>query len=337
MANNTLSKKAQAMLDAHVAFHLEQLTGDHLATEIEEMLDFLLGWARKIKLADVVTPSMIKATVHKYAIDMEPGPGLPELVAQTARRLYQHPGHDQALIKDLLSDDAFQDLLDKSVDMEELRERIISETVNNPVYTDLISDVLYHGIRDFITQNPLTKKIPGAQSMMKLGKSVMDRATPNMEEVVIKYIRKNLNASLRQSEQFLNRMMTKEKLAAVVTDVWDKVKIEPVSRFRDYVSEEDVEDFFVIGYEYWRQFRKTEFFRSLADAGVDFFFDLYGKSSLQHLLDELGISRDMLLDDALHYGPHVVRALNKKGVLEPLIRRQLTPFYSSEAAGKLLD
>lgn len=331
-----VSEKAQALLEAHVAYQLELLTGDGLANELEDQLDFILGWARKIKLKDVVTPEMIKATAHKYVINMEPGPGLPELVAQTARRIYNHPGHDQALLKDLISDDDFQELVNKSLDMEDLRNRVIGEVVNNPVYTDLISDVLYHGIRDFMTENPLTKKIPGAQSMMKLGKSVMDRATPNMEEVVLKYIRKNLNASLRQSEQFLNRMMTREKMTGIATDVWDKIKAEPISRFRDYISEEDLEDYFVIGYEYWRGFRKTEYFRSMVDEAVDFFFDLYGKSSLQHLLDEVGLDRDMLLDDALHYGPHVIRALNKKGALEPLVRRQLAPFYESEAAAAAL-
>lgn len=328
---------AAQLLDAHVAFTLDQLLGDELPAQLADWVDYLLEKARKLKLKDVVTPSMIKATAHKYAIHMEPGPGLPELVAQVARAVYNHPGHEQALLKDLLGDNDFQDIVNKALDLEKAREQIVHEAVRNPVYTDLISDVLYHGIRDFMANNPLTKKIPGAQSMMKLGKSMMDKATPNIEETILKYIRKNLNASLRQSEQFLNRSLTREKMTGIASDIWDGIKHEPVARFRDYIGEEDVEDFFVIGYEYWRGFRNSEYYRSMIDAGVDLFFDVYGKHSLHHILDELGVTRDMLLDDAEHYAGHVLKALHKKGFLEEAVRRQLEPFYSAPATVAILS
>ena len=50
--------------------------------------------------------------------------------------------------------------LKKTSDLDELRNKIISEVIRNPVYVDLITEVLYHGIRDFMSSNPLTKKNP---------------------------------------------------------------------------------------------------------------------------------------------------------------------------------
>ena len=331
-----LSEKAQALLDAQVAYALEQLTGKQLEQQIEALVDNVLQDVSKLKLGDVVTPTMIKQTAHRYAIHHEIPPAIPELVGEVARELYQLKSHDENKLFDLLSDEQFRDLMKKVVEMKDLREKIIREAVSNPIYGEMISEVLYHGITDYITKNPLTKKIPGAQSMMKLGKSVMDMASPNAEAGIKKYIGQNINASLRQSEKFLIRNLSDEKITLIATDVWNEVKLSKISAFRDYVSETDIEDFFVIGFDYWRELRKTDYYRDMIDAGVDFFFRKYGNSTLNELLEEMAVDRDMIVAEAMHYAPHVLGVLGKKGLLEKAVRRQLEPFFHTEAAQKLL-
>lgn len=333
----TLSAKAQALLDAHVNFTLEQLSGKQLQQQVELLIDNMLEDSNKLKLADVVTPTMIKQTAHRYAIHHEISPAIPELIGDIAREVYQLKSHDENQLLDLLTDEQFRELMKKVVEMKSLRQRVIHETVSNPIYGEMISDVLYHGISDYITKNPLTKKIPGAQSMMKLGKSVMDIASPNAEQSVKKYIAQNINASMKQSEKFLERNLTDEKITQVATDTWNEIKQNKVSIFRSYVSEEDVEDFFIIGFEYWLGLRKTDYYLDMINAGVDFFFKKYGKSTLNELLDEMGVDREIMVAEAMHYAPHVLKVLNKKGILEQLIRRQLEPFYSSAAAQQLID
>ena len=333
----TLSPKAQALLDAQVAYTLEQLSGRHLEQQITELVGHLLKDAGKLKLADVVTPAMIKQTAHRYAIHHEIPPAIPELVGEVARDLYNLKSHDDNRLLDLLSDEQFREVLKKVLEMKSLREQLIREAVSNPIYGEMISEVLYHGITDYITKNPLAKKIPGAQSMMKLGKSVMDMATPNVEAGIKKYISQNISASLKQSEKFLIRNLSDEKITRVATDVWNEVKLNRIAVFRDYVAESDIEDFFVIGFEYWRELRKTDYYRDMIDAGVDFFFRKYGKTTLTGLLDEMGVDQDMIVAEAMHYAPHIIEVLHKKGLLEKAIRRQLEPFFHSDAARALLD
>ncbi len=331
-----LSEKAQALLDAQVAYTLEQLTGKQLEQQIESLVDNVLADVKKLKLGDVVTPTMIKQTAHRYAIHHEIPPAIPELVGEVAREIYQLASHDENKLFDLLTDEQFRDLMKKVVEMKELREKIIREAVSNPIYGEMISEVLYHGITDYITKNPLTKKIPGAQSMMKLGKSVMDMASPNAEAGIKKYIGQNINASLRQSEKFLIRNLSDDKITLIATDVWNEIKLNNIGTFRNYISETDIEDFFVIGFEYWRELRKTDYYRDMIDAGVDFFFKKYGKSTLNELLEEMGVDRDMIVAEAMHYAPHVLGVLSKKGLLEKAVRRQLEPFFHTDAAQKLL-
>lgn len=331
--NNPL---AQQLLDLHVAHILKRVDAEHLPGEAEKLVDQLLTFAAKIKLGDIVSKKDVAATAIHYAANMEIAPAIPELVAEIARELYQHQAHDKATLNDLISDHDFEDLLGKVAEMNELRERVVHEIVGNPVYAALVSDLLYNGITRYLNDNPLTKNIPGAKSMLKLGKSMMEKASPNLEAGLKHYIKANARAAMRESERFLLDHLSNDKLTAAATQVWDKIKGEPVSRFRDYVKEDDVEEFFVIGFEFWRSFRKTDYYSDMIQAGVDFFFKKYGKTSLKKLLEELGVDRDIILNEALRYAPRVVAELNKHGFIEQLARAQLGEFYQSEEVAKLL-
>jgi hypothetical protein len=321
---------AQQLLDAHVAHILKRVDDKHLPEEAEKLVDQLLGFADKIKLGDIVDKKNVTATAIHYAIEMEIAPAIPELVGEIARELYQHKAHDKATLNDLVNDKDFTEILGKIAEMDELRERIIHEAVGNPVYTALVSDLLYNGITRYLQENPLTKRIPGAASMIKFGKGLMDKAG------LQQYIKHNAHSAMRESERFLAKQLSGEHIIKNVTQVWDKIKGEQVSRFRDYVSEDDVEEFFVIGFEFWRNFRKTQYCADMITAGVDFFFKKYSKTTLKKLLEEFGVDRDIILAEAMRYTPQVVAELNKHGFIEQLARVQLAEFYDSKEVASIL-
>ncbi len=338
MAKKAVNNKAAQLLDAHVAFVCEQITGDSFAGLVEEHVDAALLDIKKLKLKDVVSAKQIKATARFYASEMDIAPAIPELVGEISRRIYNHPGHDDTRLEDILTDKQFREFARKIAEMRELRERIIRESIGNPMYSEMIGDVLYHGIKNYLANNPLTKNIPGAQSLMKIGKGLMDKTTPNLEEGLKKYVNHNTAASLRESERFLLKHLNDDAIYDTAVDIWNKVKHQKVSHFKEYVSEEDVEDAFVIGFEYWRgSLRESDYYTGFIDAGVEFFFEKYGNSTLDELLDEVGVSRDMIVRDVMHYVPGVLKALQKKKLLEDAVRRGLAPFYESDAAADILD
>lgn len=336
-----LLNKAQALLDAHVRFILAQLEGEALRALIERNVAAILADARKLTLNEAVTRGKIKDVVRVYAIELDLHGAMPELVGDIARAVYADPVHDATALGDLLPDASFREMLDKAIEMKELRDRLLRESTSNPVYAALASDLLYHGIKGYLAHNAVTRSIPGARSMMKLGKSVMSKATPGLEQSIEenlkRYIRKNIKATLKESERFLRKNVDDEKIREGVTEVWDKVKQGKASLFRDYVSSRDVEDFFVIGYEYFRKLRKTEYFSAVINAGVDSFFDKYGDTNLRKLLDEVGISEDMLIAEGMRFAPQVIKALQKRKLLEPAIRRNLESFYASAEVAAILS
>jgi hypothetical protein len=331
---------AEALLEAHVQFVLEQLQGPALRARIEREVDLLLGDAEKLLLKDVVTAAAVKETVRVYAVKLELAGGIPELVADIGQRIYDHPVHDQTRLEQLLSDRQLGELLDKLLEMSEVQTRLLDEAVANPVYSALAADIVYHGISSYLMQNRLTGSIPGARTAMKLGKTVIKHATPGLEKSIedrLKgYVQKNLQATLTESRRFLTERFDPETVRGAVLEVWDRIKRGKVSEFRRVLRAADLEDFFVIGYEYWRELRKTDWYVQLIDAGVDGFFERYGGISLGELLEEIGIGRDMLVADAMRFAPKAIEGLRQRGLLEPMVRRQLQDFYRSEAVEKIL-
>lgn len=332
---------AEQLLDAQVKFTLDQISGDALRQNIEDELDHILLAAEKITLNEAVTREQIKETVKNYAVDLDLHGAIPELIGDIARTLYEHNIHDRTAINDLVTDQQFGEILDQVLAMKDLREKVIKRSIGNPLFAALASDVLYNGIKGYISDNPLTKNSQMAASALKIGKSLLSKASPGLEhaveEGVKRYIKGNIKATQKQTEHFIRARIEDDSVRDRAVEVWDEVKEQKVAVFREYISGRDVEEGFVTGYEYWRKVRKTEYYWTIISVGIDAFFDKYGETSLREILDEVGVHREMMLGEAMRFAPPVIKMLKKKKLLEPRIRRQLEKFYLSDAAKEILD
>jgi hypothetical protein len=335
------SSVAEQLLDAHVHYMVEQLTGDGLQALIESELDALLADAAKLRLRDVVSAKTIRQTARTYAVEIEMGGGLPPLVAEIARVLYAHEVHARTAAKDVVSHERYTEAVDKLLELKSLREKLLRAAATSPIYIAFASELLYHGIRGYLARGTeATRGIPGAGSMMKLGRSVLSKASPGLEttldESLKRYVARSVEVTARASAELVLKHLSDEALRSMARQIWDHVKVEPIGRLREDVGSDDVEDLFVIGYEYWRELRKTELYRTLIDAGIDAFFIAYGDVPLTALLDDLGITREIMLAEAMRYAPHVLRVLKRRKLLDGIVRRQLEGFYRSGAVERIV-
>ena len=106
---------------------------------------------------------------------------------------------------------------------------------------------------------------------------------------------------------------------------------------RELLSSEDIQELFVIGYDFWREFRHSDYFATMLDTGINAFFDKYRDTTLRDLIDEVGIARDDLLDDARRFAPPVLRLLRERGLLDAWLRRHLAPFFEKPETLAILD
>ena len=335
-----LSLKAQAVLDAQVAWWLERLEAKALKPWLEAEVDALLADAAKLKLEEVVSRADVQGVALRYAAELEPHGAIPELVGEIAQAVQAHPIQKKTKLGELMPDKQFREWLDKILELHATREALIHSALSNPVVSAVAGDLLYRGISGYLSQSNLTKNIPGATSMLKFGKSMLAMATPKLdaaiETTLRKYIQQSLDVTLRESEHSLKTLLTDELLRESALEIWASLKGMTVAEVRSTVSADDVEELFVIGYEHWRSLRKTSYYSGMINAGIACFYDKYGKQSLTTLLDEVGVTREMILTDLMRFAPPALAALKKKKLLEPLVRRLLAPFFASESATALL-
>jgi hypothetical protein len=335
-----MNKKAQALLDAQVQFFVDRLDPAGLEPLLKAEIDQLLLDAKKLKLEEVVSRQSVKDVARAYAVELEPSGAIPELVGELAVKLQKLPVQKTTKLGDLLPEKHFEEWLVKLLQLKDVRTQLLHETLSNPIILALSSDLIYRGIRGYLSENALTRGIPGAQSMMKFGKSMLAKATPKLdgaiEQALRGYVERSTAATLRESEASIGELLTDEQLHETAHEIWATLKTTTIDELRQNISHDDVEDLFVIGYEHWRSLRKTAWYGALIDAGIDGFFDKYGKTTLPVVLEEVGVTADAILRDGMRFAPQVLTVLRKKKLLEPILRRQLKPFFESAEAEALL-
>jgi hypothetical protein len=337
----TLSSKAQALLDAQVAYILSCLQPQELTITLENEIDMILANAPKLTLHDCVNAQMIKETVYNYAIELDLGAGVFEIMGDVARSVHSHPVHQQTTLNDILPDRHFEQVLDKVLELKDIRAYLLHELVINPVYAALVSDVVYYGLRDYLLEQSLgsKKNVQRVGALVSWGKELITRLPPELEQMLElnlrQYIQKNISRILAESQSFLAHI-NPDNLRNNILDVWDDVKQHRISTYQQLVTSLDVEELIVLSYEFWRDFRKTDYFKVLLDAGIDAFFRLYGTTTLDILLEEVGVTRQMLIADALRFAPPILSMMHEKNLLEPLVREHLAPFYASDIVQQIL-
>ncbi|HAJ41878.1 MAG TPA: hypothetical protein DCM00_04340, partial [Alcanivorax sp.] len=127
------------------------------------------------------------------------------------------------------------------------------------------------------------------------------------------------------------------ELRELVLVAWQDFAERPVTELRELLSSEDIQELFVIGYDFWREFRHSDYFATMLDTGINAFFEKYGDTTLRDLIDEVGIARDDLLDDAHRFAPPVLRLLRERGLLDAWLRRHLAPFFEKPETLAILD
>ena len=318
-----LDPLAARLLDAQVEFALDQLRGENYHALVFDEVDHFLAEISEITLAEAVTPAMIKDTAAKYAVQMTVEGAIPELVGEIASRLYTLTTTTDTRVGDLLDGRGFAELSTAVADMAVTR-RVLERVLASEEFADLVASLIRYSIVEGISEggeavarSRVGRLFAGLQARLA---RAGDRFEPRAE------------ALARRGAHFVLTHLRADEdlLVETVNDVWRRNADTSLSTVRSVVSGSDIEDIIVLVFEFWRPFRNTDYFRSLLDEGIGYFFDKYGDTSLYDLLAELGVGREDLIEEGLRFGPPVLGMLDQRGYLDAVLRRRLTPFYSSE-------
>ena len=340
-----MSKTAPSLVDtlfeAHVKHEVAALKGAKLKKFLEQEVDELLGYAEKVPLGRLISPKQVMGVIKRIAMDMELDAGIPELAAEMAAEVLKAPVQADTTLGEILSREQASGFIEEALELRQQRERIISEIMAHPVYQELVSNVVYHGLVNYLYEdNLITRSVPGVGSVMKFGKKMANKAVPGLDETFERRIKAWLAESLPglivRSEQFLHRALTDDELRDSVMAAWVSLENQTIAELQDGLGEVELQEFVVLGYDFWLNFRKTAYFEGCARAVVEHLFAKYGDRPVMDLLNDIGVTREVIVTEIAELGLPIIDVLHKEGYVEALVRRRLGSFYKSAAAKKLL-
>ena len=332
--------KAQQLLDAQVAFWLDELTPSKLLPILREELAFIYQKLDAITLKTAVDQNKIKATAHRYVVEMEIGGGIPELFGEIANIIYEHPISETTTLGELFSHRITEEFLEKVFEPGSVLDQAIRNIRSSEPFKEFLAEVVFTVVKNYLLEDNQLLQLKPFSSSMRFMRNWMNERAPdlsdNIEEQSKQLLESGISRSLSLVDDTLGNDRYRENAFFSTMNLWEEIQSLPISQYQEYVSEMDLQEFMVLGYEFWLEFRHTDFLQSSINAGVEFFFNKYGEDSLQAILSELGITEEMIISEIENYAGDLADLMKQHGIAEAIIRRHLQRFYFNESTLAIL-
>jgi len=329
------------LLEAHVAHELSRFKDGCYKQTIEEEVSAVFEWVKKIKLKDVVTADQILGIIARNVVELPVAGGVTELTGEMSQKVLASSHNKKTSLEDIFARKQYDDIVDKAVSLKKARKDLIRRFVTSPVYSQQISEVLFIGIKEYmLEENIIAKKVPGISSLIKVGKFAVNKTMHSLEVAienkVKSYIESNLDNTIKRSERSLNEYFSKTRIVDTGEEIWKSVAKTKLNEYFSTIDANDMEDFIIIGYDFWHHFRKTKYFKGIYTELVKYFFKKYGSRELDVIIGDVGVTREMVICELNKIiAPGIEKALSM-GYLEERIRARLESFYFSKKAASLI-
>ncbi|WP_036500678.1 MULTISPECIES: hypothetical protein [Nocardia] len=328
---------AAKLLDAQVDYLLAEVTGDRFAEVVARDVDDVLAVADTIVFRDVVSVEDARRTVRTVVNRIGGSPVLQDSVAVFADAIYDNIAeNNDHTLGDVVDREPVEALLEKIFGMHQAQERLLERLTESPLVATAASKFVDKLIDDFMESNrQMASKVPGVGSLVSFGTNAAKSARKAAEKAssgtfIGDMAGKGAMFALKRTNNAIREMLRDAPVHGAAMEFWDLHAGEPVSGLRDYLTQADLRELALLVHRIVVTTRDKEYVGVLLDECVDVFFTKYGDHTLGALLPELGLSADDVRTEILRYGPAVVEAAKRNGVLAKLIRERLEPFYTSE-------
>ncbi|WP_148862228.1 hypothetical protein [Marinobacter fonticola] len=333
---------ADQLLELHIKHELAALKGAKLRKFIANEVNELFSLAEHVTLRQAVSEEQILGVIRRQVVELELDGGIPELAGEMASEVLSAGVQSDTRLGDILSREQATAFVEEILELRHHRERLISEVMAHPVYQELVSNIAYHGLVNYLYEdNLISRSVPGVGSMMKFGKRMANRAVPGIDETferrIKAYLSDNLPALIRRSEQFLQKALSDDELRDTIMAAWNGVEDRKLSDLQSGLGELELNEFVVLGYQFWLEFRQTRYFEGCYTAVVNHLFEKYGDAPLIELMADVGVDREVVMAEVDTFAQPTLDLLREQGYLEALLRRRLAPFYRSAAVKKVLS
>jgi len=330
----------EALLEAHVQYELQSVGGEAFARLVEQEVARAFEWLASAKLNDVSSPGHILDVIDRYVSQLRISGAIAELAGEMSHKVISSPKNEQTRLGQIIPSDSYDGIAAKVVALDKARSEILHLVARSTAYRSVVSRALHQGLMELAFGRGEPKGVKSLSLLADVGRSLARRLLPAFERHVgarlARYLEENGERLIRNSEQNLCDVLDDRRIRQTADEIWEAIAPMRLSEVFAYIGHNDLEDFIVIGYEFWLKFRKGDYFREIARELVGHFFDKYGQQSILFVIEDMGVSKEMVIrETALLVGPIMKHAV-ATGFLERRIRANLQAFYASDTVAAIL-
>lgn len=327
------------MLAAHVAFELDQYTPEKLEVTLRQEVTALYGWLGRVYVGDLIEPEQAQAFLRRVVVERPLPTEFLDFLQENVVIGLELIQEDKTQLEAVLPHEVYTRAVAQVAAMQSMRQQITHQVVSSSVYSRLISNVLYHGIKSFlVSENGVARTIPGAAAFVRMGQNALNAAAPQLEKNVDKqlltFINDNIQQLIADSETFLNRTLDDALIRKVGDELWQTAHKKTLEQLTSGLDKGALAGWSEIGQDLWLHLRTTPLVDDLLQGMVRSFFLRYGKKPVADLLALMGLTEDVVRQELEQMAGPLARQAIASRYLEDRIRARLEPFYVAYAAGQ---
>lgn len=332
--NQTLSEQlAQALLLEQVRFTKKQFLESKNNLYLEQFVHQIYSVADQILLKDVIQIEQLNGVVRKYAFELNLGAEILEFIGVIAQKVHHFAINSHTEFNDLLSDESFEIWMHKILELEQVRLYIQDNLKNNPqarhVSLQLANQILESNTPWLDQLRRLKAKDHG------IGSKVLGFIQDQQQTIELKLEQQLSQALLKQLGNIIT--LPSEELAEIILEIWSDIKKRTLQETFSQLQSIDVEEFFILVYETWKELRETTYMQDIILHVVKSFYDYFAEYNLQELLESVGLNEQDLYLEAHRFAPHCFKALEDAGILDHLIQAFIAPFYAASSTTQFIE
>ncbi|MGK0291622.1 MAG: hypothetical protein ACI86H_003091 [bacterium] len=290
-------KKTVAAVEAHLQHEMKALQGEGLKKTINEEVSALFDFLETISLNDLVTVSQIQGFFQRNVVNAPIPQEAIEFLTECAKKVYSCLEKDGTKLEDILPKEEFDKLVVDLIEMEDLRKDIIHEAISSSIFSMMITDVLFNGIKGFVSGDHIP--IPGASKLLKAGAGLFTKnpLAKNIDAKLKKFVEGNIQHTLKDSEKFLVKSLDEPLLKEFGDELWKSLIEYNADSLTEFVSLKNVESIASIVETIWQNIRDTSIFDKISKMMIAYFFERNGDKKIATLAEELGVNKELALNE----------------------------------------
>ncbi len=324
-------------VENHVQFELQSLRGAGLRQTIREEVTALFALFDDVCLDDFTSADMIIDFFQRNVIHRPIPDEIPDFITECAKKIQECLYQDDTILKKVISKKLFDQFIQNTLGIENLRNEMINHVVSSTIFSMLITETLYGGIKAFVvSENLIMKKVPGASSLLSAYKGFLNKTTfglsdniaGQIDEQIKKFVKTYIENHLKKSEQFLIDAFDTDMIRKSGAEIWSKAGKYNSRSIAEFVDKGHIDALAQNVRDFWSVYRQTSIFTEISNELITHFFRTYGKKRIRNLLKDMGITPNEIINELEKTAVPIIEKEVVQHYLEKRIRVRLQRFYN---------